>query len=62
MSEYRLRPCQKIEGESVYGSINDATETYRVIIPADQRQEPPVPREELWHEITEGYFLGIRKG
>jgi hypothetical protein len=62
MSEYTLRPCQKIERESVYGIINDATETYRVIIPADRWQEPYIPREELWCEITEGCFLGMRKG
>ena len=49
-----VRPCRKIDFETIYTIVNDAAEAYRGVIPVDCWRAPYMSREELRHEIAQG--------
>jgi GNAT superfamily N-acetyltransferase len=49
-----IRPCTPADEELIYQIINDATQAYKGVIPADRRHEPYMQREELRQQIATG--------
>lgn len=52
-----IRQCGSTEFEMIYGTINDAAQAYKGIIPADRWKEPYMSRDELRHEMGEGVMF-----
>jgi GNAT superfamily N-acetyltransferase len=58
-----IRPCTDNEFEVIWQIVNDATQAYKGVIPADRWKEPYMPRDELRHEMDEGVvFWGYEEG
>jgi len=49
-----IRQCNNIDFEAICEVINDASQAYKGIIPADCWKEPYMPKKELRHEMDEG--------
>jgi GNAT superfamily N-acetyltransferase len=49
-----IRPCIQADFDAICAIVNDATQAYRGVIPADRWHEPYMSREELAHEIASG--------
>ena len=49
-----IRKCTASDFESIYGIINDATQAYKGVIPAEYWKEPYMSKDELKHELDEG--------
>ncbi len=57
-----IRKCADADVEQIHEIINDATEAYRGVIPADCWHEPYMPREQLIWEIEDGVcFWGVEE-
>ena len=52
-----MRRCLDRDFELIWATINDGTEAYKGIIPADRWTEPFMSREELQRQIDEGVFF-----
>jgi N-acetylglutamate synthase-like GNAT family acetyltransferase len=58
-----IRQCDDSDFEAIYAIINEASEAYRGVIPADRWKEPYMSRSELAHEIEDGVvFWGYEEG
>ena len=42
-----IRRCTKLDVPAIFEIVNDATEAYRGVIPADRWHEPYMPLDEL---------------
>src|SRR5260221_11580503 len=49
-----IRECAASDFEQIFQIINDGSQAYKGIIPADRWTEPYMSREKLRHEIDEG--------
>ncbi len=49
-----IRRCDDRDLELIWAIINDGSQAYRGIIPADRWTEPYMPLEKLRHEIDDG--------
>jgi N-acetylglutamate synthase-like GNAT family acetyltransferase len=49
-----IRKCTEKDFKAIYEIINDSSEAYRGIIPADCWHDPYMPKEELKQQIKEG--------
>lgn len=55
-----IRKCSQKEFDVIYSIINEASEVYKGVIPADRWKEPYMTSDELQHEIDEGVeFWGV---
>jgi hypothetical protein len=56
-----IRQCNTSDFEAIYSIINEAAEAYKGVIPEDRWKAPYMDRDELQHEIDEGWcgILGI---
>ncbi len=49
-----IRRCQTSDTKEIFEIINDASQAYKGVIPADCWKEPYMPMAELEHEIEQG--------
>lgn len=55
-----IRKCSQKEFDVIYSIINEASEIYKGVIPADRWKEPYMTSDELKHQIDEGVeFWGV---
>jgi len=52
-----IQQCNNIDFEAICEVINDASQTYKGIIPADCWKEPYMSKNELRHEMEEGVIF-----
>jgi GNAT superfamily N-acetyltransferase len=59
----RIRRCKKEEFNAIWEIVNDGSQAYRGVIPADRFTEPYMSQEELQRQIDEGVtFWGYEDG
>ena len=56
-AEIMIRRCDDHEFDVISEIINDGSQVYRGIIPADRWTEPYMPSDELRHEIDDGIMF-----
>ena len=61
-STLTIRSCNQNDFDQIWAIINDGSQAYRGIIPADRWTEPYMSREALQHEIDEDVvFWGLEE-
>jgi GNAT superfamily N-acetyltransferase len=59
----RIRRCKEEEFNAIWEIVNDGSQAYRGVIPADRFTEPYMSQEELQRQIDEGVtFWGYEDG
>src|SRR5271163_4758300 len=52
-----IRRCDDRDFEEIWEIINDGSQAYKGVIPADRWTEPYMSREKLRHEIEDGVIF-----
>jgi GNAT superfamily N-acetyltransferase len=59
----KIRRCSEEEFDAIFEIVNDGSQAYRGVIPADRFTEPYMPQEELQRQVGEGVtFWGYADG
>lgn len=59
----KIRRCREEEFNAIWEIVNDGSQAYRGVIPADRFNEPYMSQEELQRQIDEGVtFWGYEDG